>query len=108
MKKTMAILAPLALAGFMAAPPTYAADGATLFQEVGCSACHQVDKKRMGPMFKDVAAKYKGQADAEEMLFKKVRAGGKGAWGAIPMPPNPPDRVSDEELHSIIKWVLSL
>ncbi|QID19109.1 c-type cytochrome [Nitrogeniibacter mangrovi] len=108
MKKTMLKLAPLALVGLLAAPASHAADGATLYQEVGCSACHAVDQKRMGPMYKEVAAKYKGQADAEAHLFKKVREGGAGVWGQIPMPPNPESRVTDEELHTIIKWILSL
>jgi len=108
MKKIISKMIPLAFVGMMAVPAAQAADGATLFTEVGCAACHQVDKKRMGPTFKDVAAKYKGQEGAEDMLFKKVRAGGAGNWGNIPMTPNPPDRVSDEELHTIIKWILSL
>jgi len=108
MKKMIVKMLPLAVVGLLATPAVQAADGATLFQEVGCAACHQVDKKRMGPMYKDVAAKYKGQADAEEHLFKKVRDGGAGVWGQIPMPPNPADRVSDEELHTIIKWILTL
>jgi len=108
MKKIISAVIPVAFVGLMAMPAAHASDGATLYTEVGCSACHQVDKKRMGPMFTEVAAKYKGQEGAEEMLFKKVRAGGAGVWGNIPMTPNPPERVSDEELHTIIKWILSL
>ena len=108
MKNTIAAAASAALLGLLAAPAVHAADGSTLFQEVGCSACHAVDKKRMGPQFVEVAAKYKGQADAADVLFKKVRAGGAGVWGNIPMTPNPPERVSDEELHTIIEWILSL
>lgn len=108
MKKIIIKMIPVAFVGMMAMPAAHAADGATLFQEAGCAACHQVDKKRMGPMFKDVAAKYKGQENAEEQLFNKVRAGGAGNWGNIPMPPNPPERVSDEELHTIVKWILTL
>ena len=108
MKNTIATIASVAVLGLLAAPAAQATDGETLYQEVGCSACHTVDKKRMGPTYKDVAAKYKGQADAAEKLFKKVRTGGAGVWGNIPMTPNPPERVSDEELKTIIDWILSL
>jgi len=108
MKGMMIKLVPVALIGALAAPAALASDGETLYQEVGCSACHQVAQKRMGPTYKDVAAKYKGQADAADVLFKKVRNGGAGVWGTVPMPPHPADRVSDEELHTIIGWILTL
>ena len=71
----------------------------------GCLACHTVDKKIIGPAYKDVAAKYKGQADAEDKLVAKVKAGGAGVWGPMPMPPNA--QVADADLHTIVKWVLS-
>jgi cytochrome c len=71
----------------------------------GCTACHAVDHKVVGPAFKDVAAKYKGK-DVEDQLFQKVRNGGAGVWGQVPMPPNP--QVPDPDLHAIVKWVLSL
>jgi cytochrome c len=71
----------------------------------GCTACHAVDHKVVGPAFKDVAAKYKGQ-DVEEQLAQKVKSGGAGVWGQVPMPPNP--QVPDPDLHAIVKWVLSL
>lgn len=70
----------------------------------GCLACHAVDKKVVGPGFQDVAAKYKGQADASAMLVEKVQKGGKGTWGAIPMPPN---KVSNDEAQTLVMWVLS-
>jgi cytochrome c len=101
-------LAPLALAGLLASPLALAADGEALYQEVGCAACHHVEQKRMGPSYKDVAAKYKGQADAAEVLFKKVREGGAGVWGSVPMMAHPPERVSDEELTTIVSWILTL
>ncbi len=72
----------------------------------GCMACHKVDAKVVGPAYKDVAAKYKGDAGALDKLMAKVKAGGKGVWGEIPMPPNP--SVSDEELKTLVTWVLSL
>jgi cytochrome c len=69
-----------------------------------CLACHAVDKKVVGPAFKDIAAKYKGQADASAMLMEKVQKGGKGAWGTIPMPPN---KLSNDEAQTLVMWVLS-
>ena len=77
-----------------------------LAQKNACMACHQVDKKVVGPSFKDVAAKYKGDKTAEAKLAKKVKEGGKGAWGEIPMPPNA--QVKDEDIKSIVHWILSL
>jgi cytochrome c len=71
----------------------------------GCPACHAVDHKVVGPGFKDVAAKYKGQ-DVEAKLAGKVRNGGAGVWGQIPMVPNP--QVPDADLHAMVKWILSL
>ena len=72
----------------------------------GCMACHAVDKKVVGPSFKDVAAKYKGQADAAAKLADKVRKGGSGAWGPIPMSPNPVEKISDTDLNAVIQWIL--
>jgi len=68
-------------------------------------ACHAIDKKVVGPAYKEVAAKYKGDKDAEAKLFKKVKEGGVGAWGQVPMPPN--NHVKDEDLKTLVKWVLS-
>lgn len=72
----------------------------------GCTACHASDKKMIGPAYNDVAAKYKGQADAADLLMKKVRDGGKGVWGPIPMPPHPAAKISDADLKASIIWVL--
>jgi cytochrome c len=83
-----------------------AEDGAALAQKGGCMACHGVDKKILGPAYKDVAAKYKGQKDAEEMLIKKVKAGGSGVWGPMPMPPNA-GKLSDEEFKTVVAWILA-
>ena|ERR1700690_2730281 len=77
-----------------------------LAQKNACMSCHGVDKKIVGPAYKDVAAKYRGDKGAEARLFAKVKAGGKGVWGPVPMPPNP--QVKDEDLHKILQWVLSL
>jgi cytochrome c len=82
------------------------ADGLALAQKNACMSCHGVDKKIVGPAYKEVAAKYKGDKTAAAKLEAKVKAGGKGVWGQIPMPPNP--QVSDKDLKEIIAWVLSL
>lgn len=77
-----------------------------LAQSKNCMACHQVGAKLVGPAYKDVAAKYKGDAGAEARLIKKVREGGTGVWGQIPMPPNP--QVSEAEAKTLVTWILSL
>jgi cytochrome c len=71
----------------------------------GCTACHAADRKVVGPAFKDVAAKYRGK-DVEAALVEKVKNGGAGVWGQVPMTPNP--QVPDEDLHAMVKWILSL
>lgn len=70
-----------------------------------CMACHAVANKLVGPAYKDVAAKYAGQKDAEDKLVAKVMKGGSGVWGAVPMPANP--QVTEAEAHTLVKWVLS-
>lgn len=83
-----------------------AANEEELAKKSGCLACHAVDKKLVGPAFKDVAAKYKGDAGAQATLAKKVKEGGKGVWGQVPMPPNA--AVSEADINTLVKWVLSL
>ena len=77
-----------------------------LAQKAGCTACHTVDKKLVGPAYKEVSAKYKGNAKAQAMLEEKVKKGGVGVWGQIPMPPN--TQVSDADVKKLVAWVLSL
>ena len=77
-----------------------------LMQKVGCAACHGIDKKIVGPAYVDVAAKYKGDAGANAKLAQKVKAGGAGVWGQIPMPPNP--QVSDDDIKALVSWILAL
>lgn len=76
-----------------------------LAQKYNCTACHAVDKKVVGPAYKDVAKKYAADKGAEAKLVAKVKAGGSGVWGPVPMPPNP--QVSDADLKALVKWVLS-
>jgi cytochrome c len=71
----------------------------------GCTACHAADHKVIGPSFKEVAAKYRGK-DVEATLVEKVKNGGSGVWGQVPMTPNP--QVPDQDLHAIVKWILAL
>ncbi len=70
-----------------------------------CMACHAVDKKLVGPSYKDVAAKYAGQKDAVEKLAVKIIKGGSGVWGPIPMPPNA--QVSEEDAKKLATWVMT-
>ena len=72
----------------------------------GCMACHQIETKVVGPAYKEVAAKYKGDATAVDTLVAKVKAGGVGTWGQIPMPPNA--HVSDENIRVVVEWILSM
>ena len=77
-----------------------------LAKKNACTACHAVDKKIVGPAFKEVAAKYRNDKTAEAKLVKKVKEGGVGVWGQVPMPPN--STVSDKDIQALVKWVLSL
>ena len=104
MKKQGFMLAALAAA--LSAAPALAADELALAQKSACTACHAVDKKIVGPAYKDVAAKYKGNAKAQAMLEEKVKKGGVGVWGQVPMPPN--SSVKDEDIKKLVAWVLSL
>ena len=91
-----------ALAAFVAGPALAQAD---LAQKKNCLACHSVDKKIVGPAYKDVAHKYAGQKDAAAKLADKIQKGGVGVWGQVPMPANP---VTPEEAKSLAAWVLSI
>ena len=95
----IALTAALALAGTAQASEELATKN-------GCTACHKVEGKLIGPAYKDVAAKYKGDKKAEAMLFDKVRKGGTGVWGPIPMPPNA--AAKDDDIKTLVKWVLAI
>ncbi|MDR2219621.1 MAG: c-type cytochrome [Methylobacillus sp.] len=102
------LVAVLLSGGFiLVAPAVHAEDASALMQKGGCIACHSVDKKILGPAYKDVAAKYKGQKDAEALLIKKVKEGGSGVWGPIPMSSNA-GKLSDDEFKRVVEWILSL
>lgn len=78
---------------------------ADLAKAKNCMACHAIANKVVGPAYKDVAAKYAGQKDAEDKLTQKVLKGGSGVWGAVPMPANA--QVSEAEARTLVKWILS-
>jgi len=105
MKKLYVAIAAGALAATVACP-AFAEDQLPLAQKSGCTACHSVDKKIVGPAYKDVAAKYRGDKGAEAKLIAKVEKGGSGVWGQIPMPPN--TQVKPEDVKKLVEWVLSL
>jgi len=102
-------------AGILAAPllvsTPAAADELALAKKSGCLACHSVDKKIVGPAWRDVGKHYKGDAAARDALIAKVKTGGKGNWtkvtGGVPMPPYSP-RVSDADIAKLVDFVLSL
>ncbi|WP_374510415.1 c-type cytochrome [Niveibacterium sp.] len=104
MKQILTAVA-VAVAGLLASGAAFADAGADLAKAKNCLACHAVDKKVVGPAYKDVAAKYKGDKGAEAKLIDKVKKGGSGVWGNVPMPPNP--QVNDAEVKQLVQWVLS-
>jgi cytochrome c len=105
MKTLIAACAAATLATL--AIPATAADESALAGKSGCLACHSVDKKIVGPAYKEVAAKYKGDKGAEAKLIEKVKKGGQGTWGDVPMPPNSP-MVKDEDIKKLVDWILEM
>jgi cytochrome c len=105
-----ALFITLAAAPLFAAGAAHAAlDNAAaeaMMKKDGCAACHSIDKKIVGPAYVDVAAKYKGDKDAAVKLAKKVKDGGSGVWGAIPMPPNA--TTSQADIDALVAWILTL
>ena len=102
MKKTLPLAAMLGLA--LAATPALAS--LELAQKNSCTACHAVDKKLVGPAYKEVANKYRGDDKAPARLEEKVKKGSVGTWGQVPMPPNA--QVSDADVKALVKWILGL
>jgi cytochrome c len=96
----------LAAAALFAAGAAHAQSAEDLLKKHGCTACHSTDKKLVGPAYKEVANKYKGDAKAHAALEAKVKKGGAGVWGQVPMPPNP--QVPDADIKTMITYVLAL
>jgi cytochrome c len=105
LKEIMKLLTALmVLAAFSTTTPVWAQ--ADLAQKKNCMACHAIDKKILGPAYKDVAAKYAGQKDAVDKLTAKVIKGGAGVWGNVPMPAN--SQVTEAEARQLVQWVLTI
>lgn len=86
-----------------------AADGKTLIIKYGCIGCHKVEGKMVGPAYKDVAARYREQADAKAYLAESILKGGVDRWGKIPMPPNGGRKaIPDEDVEQLVSWILEL
>ncbi len=96
----------LAAAGLVASSAVLAQSAEDLIKKNGCAACHSNDKKIVGPAYVEVAAKYKGDAGAAAKLMEKIKKGGQGVWGPVPMPPNP--SVSDADLKTMVTYILAL
>lgn len=105
MKQGRNLLSILAVVAASLSAPAQASP--ELIKKARCVACHAVDAKRVGPGYREVAEKYRGQADAPARLFEKVRHGGVGAWGQIPMPANGEDKISDADLKAVVQWILA-
>lgn len=105
MRTLKTVMLPVLLALGASLTGTAQADEA-LAKAKNCYACHTVEKRIVGPSYKDVAKKYAGQKDVEAKLIEKVLKGGKGAWGDVPMPPNA--TVKPDEAAKLVKWILSL
>lgn len=97
-------IAAAAVLGLVSAAPAFADAGMDLAKAKGCLACHSVDKKLVGPAYKDVAAKYAGDKTAAAKLAEKIQKGGVGVWGQIPMPAN---NVTPDEAKKLAEWVLA-
>ena len=103
--KNLLPIAAVALAACLVSAGARAADPEAM-KKAGCLACHSDDKKIVGPSYKDVAAKYKGDKAAVDKLAAKVMKGGSGTWGQVPMPANP--QVNDAEAKKLVTWILSI
>ena len=103
-KKLPCLVAALAIAGAWSALPAQASQ--QLATKSGCFACHTPDRKLVGPSYKEIAAKYKGQTDVVPKLMDKVRKGGAGVYGPVPMAPNPPDKINDADLKAAVESIL--
>ena len=97
------VIAALVATAVLASAPAMA--NLELAKKSNCMACHQVDKKLVGPSYQEVAKKYAADKGAEAKLIDKVKKGGSGVWGPVPMAPNP--QISDADLKTLVKWILA-
>lgn len=96
----------LATALVMALPAGAAFADDEFYKTKNCFACHRIDRNTLGPSFKSVAAKYAEDTGADVMLSRKIREGGVGVWGSVPMPPQ--SQVSEDESLTLARWILGL
>lgn len=96
----------LAAALAAASGASWAADPAQISTQAGCAVCHAADKKLLGPSWKEVAARYKGNAGAMAVMTERVRKGSTGVWGKLPMAPTDAAKISDADLKTVLNWVL--
>lgn len=108
MKQKLTALTLSLLAASLLAVAIPAKASEAIVKKARCVACHAVDQKRVGPAYKDVAVKYKGDSKAPVLLFDKVRHGGSGNWGTVPMLAHPADKINDEDLQAAVGWILAL
>lgn len=106
MKTFVSLLAAATVTFATCAHAADAGKAEALAKSSGCFACHTVDKKLVGPGYKEIADKYRKDKNAEADLVKKVKEGGKGVWGDIPMMPNA--HVKDEDIKTLVQWILSI
>lgn len=104
MKSMSAVFLSFALIGATAGQVALASE--KIATQAGCATCHAATKKVLGPSYREIAAKYKGQANAVALLSERIRKGSKGVWGPLPMTPTPPDKLSDADLKTVVTWVL--
>ncbi|MEW5885578.1 MAG: c-type cytochrome [Pseudomonadota bacterium] len=105
MKRTLFALAAATLVALPAVTVPVLADEAAFARASGCMACHAVDRRMVGPSFRDISARYAGQADAVARMTTKIQRGGSGVWGPVPMPANP--RLSEADARRLATWSLS-
>lgn len=104
MKSFSLVATAFALLATLSATPALAS--MELAQKKACLACHAMDKKVLGPAYKDIAKKYAGKKGADAQLVQKVLKGSSGVWGSMPMPANP--QVTEAEAQQLVKWILTL
>lgn len=105
MKALTKIVFPFAALLALASSGVQAAGPEDAMVKAGCTACHNKDKKVVGPSYKQIAEKYKGKGDVA-LLLQKVRKGGSGVFGPVPMAPNPPEKISDADLKAAVEFIL--
>lgn len=104
--KRMLVIAAAAGACALAGAPASASEA--ISKKAGCAVCHDVNKKLVGPTYKDIAAKYKKDPNAAAKFAQSIRKGSKGVFGQVPMTPTGPDKLSDAELKQVTDWILKM